>query len=135
MLKYVLSVIASRVFRQAMAEKAVARGQAIAGDARLVSALVYLAQVFPVLGTAVAAIAFLATSGSFVKYNALQALVLSLAYLLLAALLRLSMAGALLSMVLSLAAFLSWLYLALKAYGNEKVRLPEISAFCERHSR
>lgn len=100
-----------------------------------VSAIVYVMQLAPVVGTAAAAVAFLATSRKTVRFNSLQALVLSLIYLVLAAMLSASRTGNLFSMVLSVIAFLSWLVLSFTALRGSKVMLPLLGELSEKYSR
>ncbi len=104
-------------------------------DGNTVSAIVYLVQIAPIVGSAAAAVAFLATSSKSVRFNSLQALVLSLVFLVLAALLSASMTGTRLSTILALVAILSWLSLAYTSYKGGKLMLPLVGELSQKYSR
>jgi uncharacterized membrane protein len=87
-----------------------------------------------VLGFVTGIIFYLVSSDKFVRFHAVQSILLSIAFFVISAIIGvIPFLGPVIAPIIALATFLLFLYLIVKAYLGEKVILPFIGDMAERH--
>jgi uncharacterized membrane protein len=101
-------------------------------DSKMLATLAYAGYVLGPVGLVVALLLYLMkTDDAFVRFHALQSVLLGLAVSVIGVVLVITVIG---PVIWGLAAFVAWVFVMYKAYSGEKYKLPLLGDWAEKYS-